>query len=305
MLKNAITLKTKVTLLDGFETDFTASLFLPDTPVKALFFCQPGGGNTKDYFNLGQAEGFDYSFASRMCDHGFAVMLMDHAGVGENKIDDAHPFFTPRQSVSFTVQALREFFAHPAIIDVKKIGTGHSMGGMMITLINALMPFDAICLIGSNAGGLDWGLQEEDMKFIEQPERLEKEMEAHVLRMFKAPFINYESGGPSLESITFGAENEGAHALLMKVQSSLFSAGGYMSMIRGSFRPEVNKITVPLFMAAGEHDLGAPPEEAPKDYINAASIKFMVLPGAGHNSFAFAAIESLCDAINDWAGEVL
>ena len=66
-----------------------------------------------------------------------------------------------------------------------------------------------------------------------------------------------------------------------------------MSMIRGSFRPEVNKITVPLFMAAGEHDLGAPPEEAPKDYINAASIKFMVLPGAGHNSFAFAAIESL------------
>ena len=80
MLKNAITLKTKVTLLDGFETDFTASLFLPDTPVKALFFCQPGGGNTKDYFNLGQAEGFDYSFASRMCDHGFAVMLMDHAG---------------------------------------------------------------------------------------------------------------------------------------------------------------------------------------------------------------------------------
>ena len=43
----------------------------------------------------------------------------------------------------------------------------------------------------------------------------------------------------------------------MKVQSSLFSAGGYMSMIRGSFRPEVNKITVPLFMAAGEHDLGA------------------------------------------------
>ena len=78
-----------------------------------------------------------------------------------------------------------------------------------------------------------------------------------------------------------------------------------MSMIRGSFRPEVNKITVPLFMAAGEHDLGAPPEEAPKDYINAASIKFMVLPGAGHNSFAFAAIESLCDAINDWTGEVL
>ena len=143
------------------------------------------------------------------------------------------------------------------------------------------------------------------MKYIEQPERLEKEMEEHVLRMFKASFINYESGGPSLESITFGAENEGAHALLMKVQSSLFSAGGYMSMIRGSFRPEVNKITVPLFMVAGEHDLGAPPEEAPKDYINAASIKFMLLPGAGHNSFAFAAIESLCDAINDWTDEVL
>ena len=121
--------------------------------------------------------------------------------MGENKIDDAHPFFTPRQSVSFTVQALREFFAHPAITDVKKIGTGHSMGGMMITLINALMPFDAICLIGSNAGGLDWGLQEEDMKFIEQPERLEKEMEAHVLRMFKAPSSIMKVAGRALSRL--------------------------------------------------------------------------------------------------------
>ncbi|EJW20374.1 hypothetical protein IMCC14465_18600 [alpha proteobacterium IMCC14465] len=305
MLNNAIILKTKVTLLEGYETDFTASLFLPDTPAKTLFFCQPGGGNTKDYFNLGQAEGFDYSFASRMCAHGHAVMLMDHAGIGENAIDDTHPFFTPRQSVSFTVQALKEFFAHPAIADVKKIGTGHSMGGMMVTLINALLPFDAICLIGSNAGGLDWGLQEDDMHYLEQPEKLEKEMEQRVMNMFKAPFINYESGGPSLDSVTFGAENEGAHALLMKVQSSLFSAGGYMSMIRGSFRPEVNKITAPMFIAAGEHDLGLPLAEAPKDYINAASVKSMELPGAGHNSFAFSAIESLCDAIDDWTGAVL
>ena len=60
--KKAITLKTKVTLLDGFGQILLA--ISPDTPVKALFFCQPGGGNTKDYFNPGRLEGFDYSFAA-------------------------------------------------------------------------------------------------------------------------------------------------------------------------------------------------------------------------------------------------
>ena len=71
----------------------------------------------------------------------------------------------------------------------------------MITLINALMPFDAICLIGSNAGGLDWGLQEEDMKFIEQPERLEKEMEAHVLRRLRRPSSLMKVAGRALSRL--------------------------------------------------------------------------------------------------------
>lgn len=305
MTGEEIILKSGVRLLDGFETDFSASLFLPEqNPAKSLFFCQPGGGNSKTYFDLGQADGFDYGFASRMTGLGHAVMLMDHAGIGDNKIDEAHPFFTPRQSAGFTAQALRRFFAHPSVAGLKKIGTGHSMGGMMITLLNALLPFDAICLLGSNAGGLDWGLQEADLDYVEQPEKLEKEMEPRVLEMFKAPFIRYESSGPSLDSKVFGAENEAAHELLMRVQDILYSAGGYMSMIRGSFRPEVNNITTPLFMASGEHDLGVPPEEARRDYVNAASIRQMVLPETGHNSFAFKSIEDLCEALDRWTDDI-
>jgi len=49
MLNDALIMKTKVTLLDGFECDLTASLFLPDKSVKAAYFLLPGGGNTKDY----------------------------------------------------------------------------------------------------------------------------------------------------------------------------------------------------------------------------------------------------------------
>ena len=76
------------------------------------------------------------------------------------------------------------------------------------------------------------------------------------------------------------------------------SAGAMMSMVRGSFRKEVEAIDVPLFFAFGDHDIGIPPEDAPKDYINAPSTELIILENTGHNHFAFSSIKVLCTELD-------
>ena len=73
-----------------------------------------------------------------------------------------------------------------------------------------------------------------------------------------------------------------------------------MSMMRGSFRAEVEAIDVPLFFAFGDHDIGIPPKDAPKDYINAPSTELIILENTGHNHFAFSSIVTLCERLDGW-----
>ena len=102
----------------------------------------------------------------------------------------------------------------------------------------------------------------------------------------------------------FAGESASATALLATVTTPLYAAGGLTSMVRGSFRREVESIDTPMFFAFGDRDLGIPPEEAPKDFKNAPSTKLIVLNDTGHNSFAFASIATLCSELNRWARDL-
>ena len=56
-----------------------------------------------------------------------------------------------------------------------------------------------------------------------------------------------------------------------------------------------------VMAALGDHDIGIPPEDAPKDFINAASTELLVLENTGHNSFAFPSISALCEKLDNWS----
>ena len=75
-------------------------------------------------------------------------------------------------------------------------------------------------------------------------------------------------------------------------------------MTRGSFKTEVEAIDVPLFFAFGDHDIGIPPEDAPKDFINAPSAELVVLESTGHNHFAFSSIKTLYDKLDYWVSSL-
>jgi len=283
------------TTVDGIK--FRATHYAPQEPSKDItLFCLPGGGVTAEFFDLTP----DYSFIARMTAKGYTVITMDHPGTASNPLPKDHPFLTPHQSADYISKALKPWVENKVVI-----GIGHSMGGMTTSLIHAkYKPFKAIGLFGSSAGGLEWGLSEDEKLYIEKPEAFERDIQKLTLNKFGSDFIAYPNQGPSGKSITFGGETAELTRRLRDITTKLYAAGGMMSMIRGSFRTEVEAIDVPIFFAFGDHDIGIPPEDAPKDYINAPSTELVVLKDTGHNHFAFKSIETLCERLDHWASNL-
>jgi len=282
-----------------------ASLVTPDGwDAEALLICLPGGGASRRYFELGEYEGVDFGFASRMAKHGFASLLIDHPGTGDNVLADDFPFFTPRQAVDILGAAIPKLIKQAGISPRRLICVAHSMGGMMATLLQARHRlFSGMALFGSSARGLDWGLTPEELTYIDQPDALERDLEDLVLKRYGALFPA-GLGGPSGKSITFGGSSEELTKRLREVATPLFAAGATTSMTRGAFAPEAAIIDVPMLFAFGDHDIGAPAEEVPQDFPNAADIQTLVLEQTGHNHFAFPTIVQLADTVAEWAAGI-
>ena len=301
-----VIIETVVASDNNDEIPLKASWFEPETPLAeaSVFFCLPGGGVNRDYFNLGQAEGFDYSFANRMTSLGHHVIAMDHPGTGENQLPQDHPFLRPKTAARYIASAIPNFISTLGLEGKRLIGVGHSMGGMVTILVQGIAkPYAALVLIGSSAGGLDWGLTDEEKKYIEKQDAFERDVEKLTLDKFKKEFPSVSSG-PSNDSPMFAGESAAATTLLSKVTTPLYAAGGLTSMVRGSFRREVESIDTPMFFAFGDRDLGIPPEDAPKDFKNAPSTTLIVLNDTGHNSFAFVSIATLCSELDHWAHDL-
>lgn len=290
----------------GTVLSLEANLFPPQSSKDngKLLLCLPGGGASCGYFNLPEIHGTDHSFARQMAAKGYTIITMDHPGTGENPLPVGHPFLKPRRAADYIAAAFAQICDEYRLAQKQIIGVGHSMGGMVTTILQARHNlYTGIALLGSSARGLDWGTTEEEKQYIGKPEALERDLEDLVLKRYGAPFPGI-SGGPSGKSITFGGANEEATAALRENLAELFGAGGTTSMIRGSFAEETAAIDVPIFFAFGDHDIGAPPEEVPQDYPNAASIETHVLPDTGHNHFAFPTIDLLCKKLDQWAHNI-
>jgi pimeloyl-ACP methyl ester carboxylesterase len=269
-----------------------------------IFICFPGGGSSQHYFNLGNVNGFDHSFAHRMTSQGHQVLTIDHLGTGENPLPKEMGFLKPVDAVQYIAQALDDLMPAMECGGRNVIGIGHSMGGMMTTLMSYYQGmYTAIALFGSSAGGLDWGLSDEEKTYIDKPQDLSRDLEKLTLAKFGRAFTEIPAG-PSGKSITFGGETPELTQRLREVSCELYAAGGMMSMVRGSFRKEVEAIDVPIFFAFGDHDIGIPPEDAPKDYINAPSTELVILKNTGHNHFAFSSIQTLCAKLDHWASNL-
>jgi pimeloyl-ACP methyl ester carboxylesterase len=271
-------------------------LHTPARPPKALLFCLAGGGANRHYFDLGDSNDRDYSFAARMTAAGFAVAAADVPGVGDSALPPGAGFFTPRAAAAALHAALAQL--QPG---VPVIGIGHSMGGMLIVLQQGrFADFAGVALLGANAGGLDWALTEAERAYTGDEAATERDLEALTKARFGDPFAAMRLTTAGAGTI-FAGESPDATARLRTARDRLFNAGGMMSMIPGSFRTEAQAVAVPMFLAFGDNDIGIPPHLVSRDFANAPDVTLLILPGTGHNHFGFSTMAQLCARLGHWA----
>ncbi len=280
------------------DITFEASYYKAEMGISnPLLFCLPGGGAAKGFFDLTP----DHSFARRMNSKGYDVLTMDHPGTSTNPIPESRAFLKPRGAADIIHWALQSYLDKLGLKGKAIIGIGHSMGGMTQTLIQARhRPYEAMALLGSSAGGLDWGLSSEEKEYKNRENDIERDLKKLTFGKFGAQFPSHPGGGPSGKSIVFGGETPELTQALKDNTCELYAAGGMMSMIRGSFKTEVESLKIPLFFAFGDHDIGIPPKDVPKDYVNAVSTKLIILENTGHNHMAFSSIRILIDEMVAW-----
>ncbi|MFZ4689802.1 MAG: alpha/beta hydrolase [Polymorphobacter sp.] len=280
-------------------------LHLPAGPPTALLFCLPGGGTNRCYFDLGDETDRDFSFAARMTSAGFAVAAADPPGVGDSLLPDGDGFFSPRDAAAVLHAALAGLVAsEPALAGLPVIGVGHSMGGMLIVLQQGrFADFAGVALLGSNAAGLDWALSDAERAYVGDEAAVTRDLPALTSARFGDPFAAMRITTAGAGSI-FAGESPEATTRLRTARDRLFNAGGMMSMIPGSFRTEAEAISVPLFLAAGDKDIGAPPAIAARDFPGTSEVTLLVLPGTGHNHFGFSTTTNLCARLAGWADTI-
>lgn len=276
-------------------------LFLPAGEVHTLLWCMPGGGANRGYFDLAAGE-TGHSFARRMASLGHAVAIVDNPGIGDSD-EPPHPdLFTPRDAGDGHHHALAALMAErPELAGARRIGVGHSMGGMIVTLQQARnRSFEALALLGSSASGLEWALTDEERGFINDPAGLEAALPRLAAARFGGAFPRFSAPDKALAAQIFGGGDPEAAAALRATGDRMFAAGGVTSMVPGSFAGEAASIDVPLFFAFGDRDIGVPPGEVPSAYTAAFDITIMKLTATGHNHFGFASIAHLCRRLDRW-----
>jgi pimeloyl-ACP methyl ester carboxylesterase len=300
--------------------DLAAEIFWPDRldsekPV-ASYFCLPGGSINRHYYNL-RAEGDDsFSFAAMMARHGAITITVDHLGVGDSDKPRDGFLLTPDRlsqananAAAKVLAALREgslIEGLPPLGNLISIGVGHSMGGMLTVLQQALEhQHDALLLMGFANGGLLSHLPEPAHRLAGNPEAVKAEIEAVARAIYPEPYHRI-APSPEASQIFQGAtaERDGVEAI-KPTRDDLLVVGGLQSMIPGSIRPALNTVDVPVFLGLGDRDIAGPPHVIPAIFPNSPDVTLTVLPQTGHCQFIFPSRAELFRRIGEWTSFVI
>ena len=282
---------------------------------KQVFFCVPGGGMNRRYFDLGGETDSRFSFARQMAARGYVSVLIDPPAIGESdRPEDGHALTPARitevmgklhQQVMQTLMA-GEIPGLAAMPDLVSIGVGHSMGAMLTVLQqDAHDSHAALVLLGFGTRGLPQFLPPQAREILDDTEALRAALPAMAKSAFPKPYpVMHSSNGG--EAGIFGsthADPAGVQALKV-ANDVLLPVPALMSMFPGNVVPECAAVTVPVYLGIGERDLVGKPEGVPASFAASSDVKLQVLPQTGHSHFLFPARDELFDALADWAGRL-
>jgi len=279
------------------------------------FFCVPGGGLNRRYFDLPVDGDVSFSFAAQMASRGMITVAIDPLGVGGSSRPDAGFDIVPDVATAALEPVQRCISAElragtlapsllPALPKLLCVGVGHSLGGMMTVMQQAqFRSFDAVVLFGFGPVGMPEVLSEEARAMAFDP----KAIRANVVRLAKAfhaePYPEVKRNGRGREIFGGGADPR-AMSALRTVQDRLLATLSMFVIIPGSSAPEAAQIDVPLLLVVGDRDMCGPPHQLPASFPASPDITLLCLPDTGHSHFVFSSTSALFPRLALWVDTV-
>jgi len=320
MQHRLLTLPSGLDLPGEGPLDLAVEIFWPDRldagkpPVS--YFCLPGGSINRHYYNL-KAEGDDsFSFAAMMARQGAITVTVDHVGVGDSSKPRDGFLLTPDRLTEANANAAARVLAGlregslieslPPLRGLVSIGVGHSMGGMLTVLQQALRrQHDGLLLMGFANRGLLSHLPEPAHRLAGNPAAVRVEIEAVARSIYPEPYQRIQPS-PEASQIFQGATADRAGVEAIKAtRDNLLVIGGLQSMIPGSIAPALDTVEVPIFLGLGDRDIAGPPHAIPAIFPNSPDVTLTVLPETGHCQFIFPSRAELFRRIGEWTSFVI
>jgi pimeloyl-ACP methyl ester carboxylesterase len=281
--------------------ELAADVFRPEgtgAPL-ASFFCFPGGGLDRRYFDL-DAPG--RSFARALAARGFAVVTIDSLGWGESSRPRDGFGLVPEVIAAANARAVEALAGEleQTWPGLPRIGVGHSLGGLLAIVQQAEHEsFDALVLLGVSTRGLRVMLSDEELAHADRPEALLPEL----VRLAKKRSGEACSSCPRRRAgaIVGGGADPAALAAMRRVGCDVVSVPALFSMLPGSSTPWAARVRVPIFLGIGERDITGPPHEIVASFPASPDVSLLVLPATGHSHFAFPTCEQLFERVAGWA----
>lgn len=275
---------------------------LSDRPV--LFWCVPGGGVTRDYYDLRDpntpADG-SFSLAAAMTAAGHVVAVVDPAGVGGST--------RPADGYSLTTEIVAEGNARalaklramlsagdlpglPVLRDMMVIGTGHSAGAMIdVVHQSATHDFDAMALFCFGTAGLPEYMDDTHRAAVTEPDG----GRSRIVEFARARF----GGEPYLPAPVHDKDTPSGRAL-RRVMNRVLANVGMHAMLPGNVAKELGELDVPVFLSVGDRDMTGPPHLMPRDYARCPDFTLYVVPTSGHHIFVAASADRLFRRLASW-----
>ena len=279
-----------------------------------VYFCVPGGGLDRGYYELRGGATTRFSFAEQIVARGGITIAIDPLGIGGSTRPTRGFELTPERHARALAALHAEARARlrrgrllaglAPLPEFVCIGVGHSLGGLMTVFQQAeVRSFDGLVLLGFGTRGLPSALDDEMRTYAGDPAGAR----AHVVRLaqrwYAEPYPPLGVDGRGRE-IYGGRADPDAIAAMRACRAPLLATAAVFSVIPGSSAPEAARLDVPLLLVAGDSDLCGPARELATDFPRSPAVSVLELAATGHSHFAFPSVDELFPRIAAWAGSL-